>query len=81
MSAYRKIQTPRGVASILARGIRANFAPPNQSSQFDHLVDLFHDMAMSRSMDGENQGDHWAQTDAQWLEELADELNHENEEE
>jgi hypothetical protein len=71
--------TPRGFAKLLARGIRANFAPENQKAEIDQLAEFFHDMAMSRDMDGglpqcNPLEARLATSDAAWLEAIAGEL-------
>jgi hypothetical protein len=74
-----RIETPRGFAKLLARGIRANFAPENQKAEIDKLAELFHDMAMSRDMYGglpqcNSLEARLAISDAAWLESIAGEL-------
>jgi hypothetical protein len=74
------IATPRGFARMLARGIRANFAPDCQEAEIVQWAELFHDMAMSRSGDAEiGRGNpieiRMATSDAAWLEEIADEFD------
>jgi hypothetical protein len=66
--------TPVGVARILIRGIRANFAPDSQEAETEKMVELFHDMAMARDADGETGPDRLAASDAIWLDAIAGEL-------
>ena len=47
----KKNLTPTGFARILARGIRANFGPENQTAEIERLAELLWDLAMSRSTD------------------------------
>jgi hypothetical protein len=70
----RNALTPMGVARILARGIRANFAPDHQPAELDKLTELLRDMAMARDADGETSRDRLAAGDADWLVAIADEL-------
>lgn len=77
MTSKRNTLTPAGVARILARGIRANFAPEHWISETDQLADLLLDMAMSRSSEGElakGQEELKAKHDAAWLDAIAGEL-------
>lgn len=77
MTSNRKTLTPRGVAGILVRGIRANFAPENWISETDKLVDLLLDLAMARGSDGElasGQRAKSAKNDAEWLDAIANDL-------
>jgi hypothetical protein len=73
----RRTLTPRGVAGILARGIRANFAPKHWIEETDKLADLLLDMAMARSAEGElatGQRELAAKDDADWLDAIAGHL-------
>jgi selenocysteine lyase/cysteine desulfurase len=45
--------TATGIARVLARGIKANFAPDNQRAEIDRLVEYLQDLAMSRGMHAE----------------------------
>lgn len=45
--------TASGIARMIERGIRANFAPENQEAEIGRLAELFADMAMSRATDAE----------------------------
>jgi hypothetical protein len=74
-----KVLTPRGVAHLLSRGLRANFAPERQAVEANRLVDYLQDLTMSRATDGELPGclpaaATQAERDADWLEAIADEL-------
>ena len=70
--------TTTHIARILARGIKANFAPPNQDDETRRLVGLLQDLAMARD------GDKFtaktavegveAANDSDWLDDLAREL-------
>ena len=77
MTSKRRTLTPRGVAGILARGIRANFAPENWVSETDKLVELLLDLTMARSAEGELANGHCeasAKHDADWLDAIAGDL-------
>jgi hypothetical protein len=77
MTSKRKTLTPQGVARILARGIRANFAPENWISETGNLADLLLDLAMARDAEGElakGQEDLKAKHDAAWLDAIVGEL-------
>jgi len=71
--------TAAGVARLIKRGIRANFAPENQNGEIARFAELFTDMAMSREMDTERtylKGERVrAEQDARWLDAIADELD------
>jgi len=45
--------TATGIARVLARGIKANYAPENQRAEVERLVEYLQDLAMSRGMDAE----------------------------
>jgi hypothetical protein len=71
--------TPYGVARLLARGIRANFAPQNQRAEVQRLVEYLQDMGMSRADEAELPGTTVmaaarASSDAGWLEAIASQL-------
>ncbi len=85
--------TVHGVAQVLFRGIRANFAPEHQAAEAERLVEYLQDLAMSRAADAELPGcsmadARQAERDADWLDKVASELdiaterfaNHDNEE-
>ena len=77
MTSARRTLTPQGVARILARGIRANFAPEHWIAETDNLADLLLDLAMSRSAEGElanGECERTAKSDADWLDAIAGEL-------
>ena len=70
--------TTTGIARVLARGIRANFAPENQQAEIQRMVEYLQDLAMSRGMaaelaeaDGERR---LADSDADFLDAIASEL-------
>ena len=68
-----------GFARMLARGIRANFAPECQDAKIEEFAELFRDMAMSCEMDAEcshsTNDSQRAHHDAIWLDHIADELD------
>jgi hypothetical protein len=71
--------TPRGVARLLVRGIRASFAPPHQQAEMERLAEYLQDLAVSRANDTELPGQtrdatSRAQGDANWLDALAIEI-------
>ena len=71
--------TPRGVARVLFRGLRANFAPEHQAAETNRLVDYLQDLAMSRATEAELPGcppaaARQAEHDADWLDAMAGEL-------
>ena len=71
--------TPRGIARLMARGIRANFAPEHQPAEIERLVEYLQDLAMSRGMDSElpnvaAASAKQAAEDAGWLDAMAGEL-------
>ena len=71
--------TPRGVARLLVRGIRASVAPPHQQVEVERLVEYLQDLAVSRANEAELPGQTTdatgrAQGDAAWLDTLATEL-------
>jgi len=77
MVSKRRTLTPRGIAGILARGIRANFAPENWISETDKLVELLLDLAMARGSEGElanGRSEELAKNDAEWLDAIAGDL-------
>ena len=82
MTSKRRTITPRGVAGILARGIRANFAPENWVSETDKLVEFLLDLAMARGSEEEigsaqswfNSNRDVAKSDAEWLDAIASDL-------
>jgi hypothetical protein len=70
--------TATGIARVLARGIKANFAPENQRAEIDRLVEYLQDLAMSRGMHAE-MAEAWgdrqrAENDADILDRIATEL-------
>ena len=70
--------TATGIARVLARGIKANFAPENQRAEIDRLVEYLQDLAMSRGMHAE-MAETWgdrqrAENDADILDAIASEL-------
>jgi hypothetical protein len=72
--------TPHGIARVLIRGIRANFAPENQKPEIDRLIEYLDDLAMSRGTDGELPNSSpaasaRAEHDAAWLEAIADAID------
>ncbi len=75
MTTRRTHLTPKGIARILARGIRANYAPENQDVEIDKLVEYLTDLAMSRDADASNAKNHvearQAEEDAYWLDAIA----------
>ena len=74
-----RTRTAAGFARLIARGIRANFAPENQDDQLSRMAELFADMAMSRGTDAElSESDaerRQANCDVHWLDAIADELD------
>ena len=78
-TARHRTLTARGIARIIQRGIRANFAPECQETELCRLAELFDDMAMSRAMDAEHAvtavEHRKAEDDANWLDAIANELN------
>lgn len=70
--------TATGIAHLIQRGIRANFAPESQDTELRRFAELFTDMAMSRATDGELSeltGEaRKASEDARWLDTIACEL-------
>ncbi len=70
--------TADGIAHMIERGIRANFAPETQDAELRRFAEIFTDMAMSRATDGElseltgEAGK--ASEDARWLDTIACEL-------
>ena len=70
--------TVAGIARMLARGIRANYAPDNQQAEIERLVEYLQNLAMSRAMDAdltENQHDQRrAENDGNLLDAIACEL-------
>jgi hypothetical protein len=52
MTQQHRTLTPHGIAGILARGIRANFAPEHWMAETDRLVDFLLDLAMARDTEG-----------------------------
>ena len=73
------VLTPRGVARILVRGLRANFAPEHQTAETYRLVDYLQDLAMSRATEAELPGcppvaARQAERDADWLDAITNEL-------
>ena len=78
-SRQNRVLTPCGVARMMLRGIRANFAPGNRAVEVSRLVEYLQDLAMSRGMDAELSRDTavsacQAQADAEWLDTIAAEL-------
>ena len=71
--------TATGIARLIERGVRANFAPENQEAEIGRLAELFADMAMSRATDAELAGlaneIKKASEDAHWLDAIACELD------
>ena len=74
----RRTLTATGIAQLIQRGIRTNFAPENQDAELRRFADLFTDMATSRATDGELSelmGEaRKASEDARWLDTIACEL-------
>lgn len=74
----RRTLTATGIAHLIQRGIRANFAPENHDAELRRFADLFTDMAMSRATDGElselTSDVMKASEDARWLDTIACEL-------
>ena len=70
--------TTTGIARVLARGIRANYAPENQHSEIERLVEYLQDLAMSRGMHAEwidgTRERQQAENDADLLDAIACEL-------
>jgi hypothetical protein len=71
--------TACGVARLLVRAIRANYAPPHQQAEMERLVEYLQDLAVSRANEAELPGQTTdatgrAQGDAAWLDTLATEL-------
>jgi hypothetical protein len=71
--------TPYGVAKLILRGIRANFAPDNQNAEVERFVEYLQDLAMSRGMHSEladvaASSAKQAREDAEWLDAIACEL-------
>ncbi|NLS96669.1 MAG: hypothetical protein GXX96_31420 [Planctomycetaceae bacterium] len=79
LATRRRTLTATGIARLIERGIRANFAPENQEAEIDRLAELFADMAMSRATDGELAElageSKKASEDARWLDAIACELD------
>ena len=48
--------TTKAIARAISRGIAANFAPENQAAEHERLIDCLGDLAMSRGMDAEMNG-------------------------
>jgi hypothetical protein len=74
-----RVLTPRGVARMMLRGIRANFAPFNHPAETARLVEYLQDLARSRGMDSELPSTSaasadQAHVDAEWLDTIAAEL-------
>ena len=71
--------TATGFARVLARGIRANFAPENHTAEIERLAELLWDLAMSRSTDAELtthvREKRRAESDAEILDAIASELD------
>ncbi len=70
--------TVTGIARMLARGIRANYAPENQQAEIERLVEYLQDLAMSRGVDVElsqtRQDQRRAENDGNLLDAIACEL-------
>ncbi len=70
--------TTTGIARVLARGIRANYAPENQQAEIERLVEYLQDLAMSRGMHAElidgTRERQQAENDADLLDAIACEL-------
>lgn len=71
--------TPCGVAGLLARAVRANFAPEHQQAEVEHLVEYLQDLGVSRANEGElpnspSMSIAQARRDAAWLDAIAGEL-------
>lgn len=75
----RRALTATGIAHLIKRGIRANFAPETQDAELRRFAELFADMAMSRATDAELSelvGEaKKASEDAHWLDAIASELD------
>jgi hypothetical protein len=76
------VSTPRGFAQMIARGIADNFDPKHQAKEAAKLVELFHDLAMARSIITDARigrcplaVSRLAESDVDWLESIADELD------
>ena len=71
--------TATGIARMIERGIRANFAPETQDTELRRLAEFFTDMAMSRATDAEVSelaGEaEKASEDARWLDAIGCELD------
>ena len=71
--------TATGIARLIQRGIRANFAPEYQEAEIGRLAELFADMAMSRATDAEVSelaGEaEKASEDARWLDAISGQLD------
>jgi hypothetical protein len=75
------VSTPHGFAQMIARGIVDNFDPEHQPEEAAKLVELFHDLAMARSIITDARIGRCplavlrlAESDVAWLEAIADEL-------
>jgi hypothetical protein len=70
--------TTRGIARVLARGIKANFNPESQRAEIERLVEYLQDLATSRGMHAEliqSRGERQqAENDADILDAIASEL-------
>ena len=71
--------TATGIARVLARGIKANYAPENQQAEIERLVEYLQDLAMSRGMHAElmdsTRERQRAENDADLLDAIACELD------
>lgn len=67
-------KTAKGVARMLIRGYSSLFKEQVVPNKLQELAELFEDMSCDRSVKGDENNDKWAETDADWFDELSDQL-------
>jgi hypothetical protein len=69
--------TPRGVAALLVRGIRASFAPEKQEAEIERLAEYLRDMVFAQTMHDSQDGPasrKQTERDAEWLNAIAHQI-------